>query len=109
MALKREADSPLAWITSVGCSSGVEAIPTPEVVLLSAWNPTLMEALTAESHQHWPGIPIHSCAFGETLAAGPGLAWVAGLDLINQGYDSVLIRVASIDGYVAHLGLRRHL
>lgn len=108
LALEREADAPLAWITSVG--GGVMAEPpAPDAVFLSAWNPTLLGSLEEALGQHHPGIPVHHGRFGEALAAGPALTWMAGLDLLEQGYDSVLVVAQGVDGQAGHLCLRRHL
>lgn len=120
LALERQAAAPLALITSLGCGAWPDVIPAPDAILLSAWNPALLESLGGEARRRWPVSRIRHCLFGEALAAGPALAWATGLDLLNNGLgtctrgsentagvESVLVLTMGVDGELGHLCLRR--
>jgi hypothetical protein len=76
---------------------------TVDAVIVAPWGPPARDALLSLVSRALPGRPVldATSAFGESLAAGPALAWVVALDLLAaERLGRVLVLSAGIDGDV---------
>jgi hypothetical protein len=118
LALARQAERPLALIESCTIRPGPWSLSTAvaslleepaDAVVVVAWGEPPRAGIGGPLALGGKTVPLldTSLVFGGCLAASPALAWVAALDLIDEGARRVIVLSACTDGDLGVVALRR--
>lgn len=83
--------------------------PSIDAVVLAPWGPPARDALASFAEESLRGRPVLDVepALGESLAAGPALAWAVALDLLgSEALRRVLILSCGLDGDLGIVAIR---